>query len=84
MLPWLILKVNDVFNVLLKYQYNTHSKLKYTIQTIHAALGLILESRGDLGCDTDFAMYNCLYSSIYITLMLMVITYNVHIYSEHL
>ena len=25
------------------------------------ALGLILESRVDMGCDTDFAMYCCVY-----------------------
>ena len=67
MLPRLILKANDVFNVFLKYKCNTH----YTIQTIHAALGLILESPGDVGRDTDFAMYNYTYTSIYIALMLI-------------
>ena len=60
MLPRLILNANDVFNVFKKYKCNTHIKLKYTIKTIQAALGLILESPGDVGCDTDFAMYKCI------------------------
>ena len=35
----------------------------------HFALGLILESRVDIGCDTDFAMYYSLYIADAITYM---------------